>query len=111
MRTIELSGRTGANTVIHFARIRPFKNICKVTGVEELCNIEVEYIPDEKVIDIVDYRAFFNRTFNELIENIAGVVWDEIWTSASPKWLKVTAYLEGNPHLTDWSCTVEGGER
>lgn len=107
MKTIELNH--SKEMTIRFERIKPFKNICKVTGVEEICNVVVEYVPDGKVIDIVDYRKFFERGFNELIEDIAQMVYKEIMESASPKYLKVTVYLEGNPHLTDWSCTVEGG--
>ena len=41
MIAIELQDTT--QRVIRFDRIKPFKNICKVTGVEELCNIVTEY--------------------------------------------------------------------
>lgn len=41
MKTIELKDKTGR--VVRFERIKPFKNICKVTGVEEMCNIVTEY--------------------------------------------------------------------
>ena len=41
MRVIQLQDQTGR--LIRFGRIKPFKNICKVTGVEELCNIVTEY--------------------------------------------------------------------
>lgn len=106
MKTIAIEKGIAQRT-IRFERIKPFKNICKVTGVEELCNVTVEYVPDEAVIDIVDYRKYFEKGFNELIEDIAMMVYDEIYESAHPKQLKVTVYLEGNEHLTDWSCTVE----
>lgn len=105
MRTIDI--KKGVERLIRFERIKPFKNICKVTGVEENCNVVVEYIPTEKVIDIVDYRRYFEGGFNELIEDIAKLVYDEIIQSAHPKYLKVTIFLEGNKHLTDWSCTIQ----
>lgn len=41
MRVIELKEKVGR--VIRFERIKPFKNICKVTGVSELVNVVVEY--------------------------------------------------------------------
>lgn len=41
MKVIQLQDQTGR--VIRFGRIKPFKNICKVTGVEELCNVVTEY--------------------------------------------------------------------
>lgn len=111
MKTIELKDKTGR--VVRFERIKPFKNICKVTGVEEMCNIVTEYAVGggNKVVDIVEYRKFFERTFNELIEDIAKEVFDEIMQSAQPKWLKVTVYLENNPHLTDWSVVIDSREQ
>lgn len=107
MKTIELSEKVGR--VIRFDRIKPFKNICKVTGVEEMCNVVTEYAVGggNKVVDIVEYRKFFDHTFNELIEDIAKKVYDEIMQSAQPEWLRVTVYLEGNQHLTDWSVTID----
>lgn len=41
MRTLVLQDET--QRVIKFGRIKPFKNVCKVTGVDELCNIVTEY--------------------------------------------------------------------
>lgn len=41
MKTIELSENAGR--VIRFDRIKPFKNVCKVTGVEEMVNVVTEY--------------------------------------------------------------------
>jgi len=76
-----------------------------------MCNVVVEYVPNARVIDIVDYRRFFDREFNLLIEEICQLALDEIWQSAAPKYAKVTVYLEGNPHLTDWSCTLERGTK
>lgn len=110
MRVLEL-GEKAESRIIRFDRIKPFKNICKVTGVEEFCNVVTEYkVGGGKVLDICDYRKFFERTFNELIEDIAKKVYKEIMTSAEPEWLRVTVYLEGNEHLTDWSCTIDSRE-
>ena len=99
--------------MIRFERIKPFKNICKVTGVSEWVNVVTEYKVGggNKVVDIVEYRKFFDRTFNELIEDIAKIVYDEIMNSAQPEWLRVEVYLEGNPHLTDWRVTIDSREQ
>lgn len=111
MKVIELKEKAGR--VIRFERIKPFKNICKVTGVSELVNVVTEYKVGggNKVVDIVEYRKFFDRTFNELIEDIAKIVYDEIMNSAQPEWLRVEVYLEGNPHLTDWRVTIDSREQ
>lgn len=106
MKSIEFKNNT-QQLKIKFERIKPFKNICAVTGAEEFCNLVVEYTPSNKIIDIVSYREYFNKTFNELIENIAIKVFNDINDEINPLYLKVTVFLEGNPHLTDWSCTIE----
>lgn len=41
MKVIELKEK--ASRVIRFERIKPFMNICKVTGVSELVNVVTEY--------------------------------------------------------------------
>lgn len=46
-----------------------------------------------------------------LIEEIADALFNEIMNSAEPEWLRVTIFLEGNPHLTDWSVTIDSNER
>ena len=111
MKTIEIINPDSLRKKIKFGRIKPFQNICKVTGVKEWVNVEVEYIPRRKYIDIVDYRLWFQQDFNLLIEDIAERLFKEITTSAEPEWLKITIYLEGNPNLTDWSVTICSDER
>lgn len=110
MKVIEL--KESAGRVIRFERIKPFENICKVTGVRESVNVVTEYKvgKKKKVVDIVEYRKFFDRQFNELIEDIAKIVFDEVMQSAEPEWLRVEVYLEGNPHLTDWKVTIDSRE-
>ena len=107
MKTISIKNKK--EMLIRFERINPFYNICKVTGVREKCNVVVEYIPNGKVIDVIEYRKYFEREWNELIEDIAQLTYDEIMSCAEPKYLKVQVFLEGNPMLTDWSVTIEGG--
>lgn len=105
MKSIDFDSKTKIK--IRFEKIKPFVNYCKVTGEKELCNIVTEYIPNNKVLDIIEYRNFFDREFNELIENIAIIVYNEISKTIKPEYLKVTVFLEGNKHLTDWNVTVE----
>ena len=95
------------DVTIHFDRIKPFKNVCKITGVTENCNVVVDYVPSDKVIDIVDYRKYFERGFNALIEEIAQDLFHYIDNLIKPKKLKVQVFLENNEHLTDWSVIIE----
>jgi len=92
---------------IRFEKIKPFVNYCKVTGQKEYCNVAIEYIPNNKVLDIIEYRKFFDKQFYDLIEDIAINVYDEIIKTIEPSYLKVTVFLEDNQDLTDWSVTIE----
>ena len=44
--------------VIRYGKLNPFRNTCAVTGEKEWCNVEVEYKPNDKVLDIVSYREY-----------------------------------------------------
>ena len=91
--------------LINFNRIKPFYNICKVTGKRQLVNIKIDYIPDKYLIEIGSYRKYFKKEFNMYIEEICSSVSDLINELVKPKYLSVTVYLEGNISLTDWSVT------
>ena len=109
MKSIDFNSKTKIK--IRFDRIKPFVNYCKVTGEKEFCNVIVEYIPNDKVLDIIEYRKFFEIGFNELIENIAIIVFEEISKTIQPLYLKVTVFLEGNENLTDWSVTIDSDNK
>lgn len=90
---------------IKFNKIKPFINICKVTGKKELVNIEIEYEPHIFLIEIGSYRKYFEQKFNMHIEEICDTVFYHIDECVKPKYLSVTVSLEGNKKLTDWSVT------
>lgn len=50
MKSIDYKAKN--KMLIHYNRVKPFANVCKVTGTLEYANAEVEYIPNDKVIDI-----------------------------------------------------------
>lgn len=92
--------------VITFEKIKPFTNVCVVTGISEAVNVKVTYVPRDKVIDICSYREYFEKWNSNLaIEDIADVIFHEIKDSADPEALQVEVYLE-DPRLTPWSVVV-----
>lgn len=92
--------------VITFEKIKPFTNICVVTGISEAVNVKVKYIPKDRVIDICSYREYFEKWNSNLaIEDIADVIFHEIWDSCEPEALEVEVFLE-DPRLTPWSVLV-----
>ena len=92
--------------IITFEKIKPFTNICIVTWVSEAVNVEVRYVPSDKVIDICSYREYFeNWSSNLAIEDIADKIFEEIRNSANPKALEVKVFLE-DTRLTPWNVLI-----
>lgn len=77
----------------------------------EWVTAKVEYVPDLKYLELCSYREYFRKEFNKLIEEIAEDLFDEIWISIRPAYLKVTVFLEGNPNLSDWKIEINSNER
>lgn len=108
MKAIEFKNKQ--KPIIRFGRVSPFRNVCAVTGEKEWCNVEVEYRPNGKVLDIVSYREYVQTVIGggrSLIEDIAEKIYNEIKTSIEPSWLRVRVFLEGNPNLSDWHVELE----
>ena len=79
---------------IRFGKIRPFQNICKVTGRLEHMNAEIEYIPNKYLLEIGSYR-----------EGVGKTIFDEIDSLIKPKALKVIVYLE-DKYLSPWNVEI-----
>ena len=98
-----------SNILIVIDKIEPFINKCVVNHTLEKLNIKVEYTPNDKLLDIVSYREYFEtETFNDLLENIVNDVYFKLNALLQPKSLKVILYLVDDK-LTPWSATIEKG--
>lgn len=98
-------------TLIKIQKIKNFKNKCKVTGYLEDINIEIEYIPNNKVVELDSYREYFYSTvFNEYIETLANIIFEKIYNLLSPQYLKIEIFLL-DKQLTPWSVIIERGNR
>ena len=96
--------------LIKLGKIKPFVNTCVVTGGCENVNVEVEYIPKKKLLEVVSYRKQFDREFNESMEKMCEKVFDALMRDVEPEWLKVTIYLT-EERLTPWSVTITSDEQ
>lgn len=95
---------------IKLEKIHPFLNTCVVTGGSENVNVEVEYSPDHKLLEVVSYRKSFAQEFNESMEKLCSDVFDSLWNVLEPRWLKVTIYLD-EARLTPWHVTIDSNEK
>lgn len=91
--------------IIKIGKIKPFNNVCKVTGQCEDCNVEVTYIPNNKVIELGSYRKYFEQWFNLYIEELADKIFEDIYKLIDPVELKVEVFLT-QESLTPWSVLV-----
>ena len=104
MKTIDKTFSKKCRIKIH--KIKPFINICRVTGKKEKCNVEVEYCPNFKFIELESFREYFKQEFNEYIEDLCLKVFNQINYLISPRELKVTVFLI-DEKLTPWEVTIE----
>ena len=59
-----------AAPIVRIEQIKPFINVCKVTGEQEHMNIEITYVPKDNIIELGSYREFFEQGFNDYIDYI-----------------------------------------
>tara|TARA_Y100000034_G_scaffold118337_1_gene158892 strand:+ start:158 stop:487 length:330 start_codon:yes stop_codon:yes gene_type:complete len=90
---------------IRFGKIRPFQNICKVTGRLEHMNAEIEYIPNKYLLEIGSYRERLDEGFDDYVEGVGKTIFDEIDSLIKPKALKVIVYLE-DKYLSPWNVEI-----
>jgi NADPH-dependent 7-cyano-7-deazaguanine reductase QueF len=93
------------NMVITIGKIRPFINICKVTGQNEYINAEVKYTPKDSLLEIGSYRKRLDIGFTEYVEDIAHIIYDEIFSLINPISLSVKVYLD-DEYLSPWNVEV-----
>lgn len=89
---------------IHYKPIH-FINQCAVSGVYEVCEIEIEYTPSSKLLEIQSFRKCFEQPQHSLIEQIASDVKQELQNKLSPIDLKVVVRLIDNK-LTPWEVVA-----
>jgi len=79
------------NYVIHHSTPE-FTSVCPITGMPDFATIELEYVPDEKCIELKslkfyyhsfrDQGIFYEAVTNRLLEELSGV--------CNPRWMRVT---------------------
>ena len=105
LKRIENTYLKGTNCRITFDKIKPFYNNCPVTKMREEVNIEIDYVPNDYLLEIESYRKFFSGTFDCYIEELAKVAYDEITFAIAPKELRVRVYLT-EQLLTPWKVEI-----
>lgn len=70
-----------------------FTCLCPKTAQPDFANIRIEYIPDEKCIELKSLKTYLWSYRNEGVfhEAVTNQILDDIVNAADPKWAEVTA--------------------
>ena len=75
---------------------------CPRSGYPDFATIKIEYTPNEKVIELKALKLYINSFMNRHVshENSANEIFDNLFNSLKPRWLKVIADFKprGNVH-------------
>jgi len=75
---------------------------CPRSGYPDFATIKIQYIPNEKVIELKALKIYINSFMNRYVshENSANEIFDTLFSKLQPKWLKVVADFKprGNVH-------------
>jgi len=75
---------------------------CPRSGYPDFANIRLEYMPDEKVIELKALKLYINSFMNRHIshENSANEIYDKLYSNLKPRSMKIIADFNprGNVH-------------
>lgn len=90
--------KPGRNYVVK-CETREFTCLCPKTGQPDFANIKIEYIPDEKCIELKSLKLYLWSYRNEGVfhEAVTNQILDDLTKECDPKWMEVTAefYVRG----------------
>ncbi len=79
-----------------------FVCLCPRSGYPDFAKIKLQYIPNEKVIELKALKLYINSFMNRHIshENSANEIFDNLANKLAPRWIKVIADFNprGNVH-------------
>ncbi len=99
--------RRGRDYVITI-RVPEFTSVCPKTGQPDFGTITIEYIPDEKCIELKSLKFYMQSYRNEGIfyESLTNEILDDLAGVCEPRWMKVTSSFTPRGGITT-DVTVE----
>lgn len=69
-----------------------FTCLCPMTGQPDFARVKIEYVPDEKCIELKSLKLYLWSYRNEgaYHEAVANRILDDLARASDPKWMKVT---------------------
>jgi 7-cyano-7-deazaguanine reductase len=79
-----------------------FVALCPRSGYPDFAKIKLQYIPNEKVVELKALKLYINSFMTRHIshENAANEIYDTLFKKLAPRWMKVVADFNprGNVH-------------
>lgn len=79
-----------------------FTCLCPLSGYPDFATIKIDYIPDQKVVELKSLKLWLNSFRNEYIshESVTNIIYDELYKLLKPRFLEVAGdfFPRGNVH-------------
>jgi 7-cyano-7-deazaguanine reductase len=89
-----------------------FSAVCPFSGLPDIADITIEYLPDHKIIELKSLKYYFNSFRNVGIyqEKVTQRIFDDLFEVLKPRWMKITVSYNTRGGI-DTITTIEKGER
>ncbi|MCK4999986.1 MAG: NADPH-dependent 7-cyano-7-deazaguanine reductase QueF [Anaerohalosphaera sp.] len=79
-----------------------FTSVCPMTGQPDFGTIKVEYIPDEKCIELKSLKFYMQSYRNKGIfyESLTNDILDDLAGACKPRWMRVTSRFSPRGGIT-----------
>lgn len=91
-------------------RTKEFSAVCPGTGLPDIADVTIIYIPNEKCVELKSLKYYFFSYRDSAIfqEPVTDLIFDHLWTALEPRYLKVTTAYNTRGGF-DVLSTVEKG--
>ncbi len=83
---------------------KEFTSVCPMTGLPDFGTIIVDYIPDEKVIELKAFKYYLlsYRNFGMFYENVVNKILDDIVEAIDPRYVEITGKFTPRGGISTW---------
>ena len=91
---------------------KEFSALCPFSGLPDIAEIHIEYIPDRKCIELKSLKFYFLSYRNVGIyqEHATHKIFQDLFTAIEPRWLRIKTMYATRGGI-DSTCTIEKGQR
>ncbi len=89
-----------------------FSAVCPFSGLPDIGRVNIEYIPDKKIIELKSLKYYFISFRNVGIyqEKATQRIFDDLFSILRPRWMKITVIYNTRGGI-DTTTIIEKGEK